>query len=594
MVERISFSDIVVASVRKAYYRVSTDFGAPIRALRLKSTFVPGFEIYPQNICLGSSEQGLKLLDGRFILGSQSQDVGSSGIPWNVSAPSEPFARKLHSFDWLNDIAAVRLDTKLLRKKPHYNEMAQDRACQFVDHWVLEFGKWNTYAWESDILIHRVFSWLSNWQVLLGENAETNEAKARRACLYRQLKYLRQIYKRTPAGVMRLKAAACLVLGGACFNGKQEGFLDKGLDLLDDELDAQILADGGHISRNPENLVKILEILLITESALKNRGVTGAKEIRRSIKRITPMILFFLAPDGDLFGFNGGGQFGAQQLKKLMKLKPVEVKSFGYAPHMNFQRLARNGTVLMVDVGGSPERPYDLEAHLAPLAFEMCTGAGRLIVNCGWNEKQPQHWREPMRMTAAHSTLVLAGASAGALCKSGYQTRVMGAGIANVAGPVYAQRKEQETGTWIETGHEGYLERYGLVHRRRVYMDLLGTDIRGEDVLYVPMGGVPLTNGKIPFEIRFHLHPNVKVTLAQDQRSALLIQPGGHGWRFRTDLGPLCIEPSVYLAEGAKPRKSEQLVIRGEAYGDGDGQARTNRVRWSLKCLSGVKASELV
>ncbi|MEL7231857.1 MAG: heparinase II/III family protein, partial [Pseudomonadota bacterium] len=82
-------------------------------------------------------------------------------------------------------------------------------------------------------------------------------------------------------------------------------------------------------------------------------------------------------------------------------------------------------------------------------------------------------------------------------------------------------------------------------------------------------------------------------SLAQDLSSALLVQRGRAGWRFRTDGGPLAVEPSVYLGGSAKPIRAQQLVIRGEAYGDGDGQGRDNRVRWSLRRLRPRRASNV-
>jgi len=225
---------------------------------------------------------------------------------------------------------------------------------------------------------------------------------------------------------------------------------------------------------------------------------------------------------------------------------------------------------------------------LAPLALEMSTPKGPLFVNCGWNIGQPEQWRQPMRATAAHSTLILDNADTGKLLESGLSAKLLGAAIAKDADGVSCTRNEQETGTWLEANHNGYLKSYGLCHRRRLYMDLTGTDIRGEDQLYVPLGDDPLRRDQIPFAIRFHLHPSVKVTLAQDQHSALLIQPGGIGWRFRADGGPLQLEKSVYLAEGCRPRRSEQLVIHGNAYGDSDGQTRSNRVRWTIKRMGNV------
>ena len=152
-------------------------------------------------------------------------------------------------------------------------------------------------------------------------------------------------------------------------------------------------------------------------------------------------------------------------------------------------------------------------------------------------------------------------------------------------GEVIAKRKEQVTGVWLETSHGGYMGETGLMHRRRFYMTQEGDDIRGEDSLYLPMGETPKRRDEIPFTIRFHLHPSCRATLAQDQKSALIIQGGKTGWRMRTDGGLLSVEQSYYLGSGDKPQKSSQIVIRGRAFGDSDGETQSNRVRWSLRLL---------
>jgi len=79
------------------------------------------------------------------------------------------------------------------------------------------------------------------------------------------------------------------------------------------------------------------------------------------------------------------------------------------------------------------------------------------------------------------------------------------------------------------------------------------------------------------------LHPNVRVTLARDEKSALIILPGGEGWRFRTDTLPLTLEKSIYLAKGNRPLRCEQLVISGDALSNNNGQDISNCVRWNFK-----------
>ncbi|MEE9271874.1 MAG: heparinase II/III family protein [Robiginitomaculum sp.] len=589
MTKRIGFTDIVGGVLKSTYRRMAINFGGPMRSMNTRVLRAPNFGTLPTPLGLGEPDLGVRILDGRFLIGSQSLDVGAHGDPWSNVTPSEHFAFRLHSFDWFADLAAVNFDKKRLRKKPDLANKSSARAQYLVDRWIQIYGKWNPYAWNNDILANRVYAWLSNWRILLDGDKETPQGKARRINLLRQIIQLRRSYKRTHAGITKLKAASALVMAGAAFSGRQDGLLERGLDWLDDEIDLQILSDGGHVSRSPLAAVQALEILIQTETILESKGVVGSKEIRRAIDRLTPMVAFFRTSDGGTFNFNGSGEGRAKYYDALLSKAKIKAKRFGFAPHTKYQRLDYNKTSILIDVGETAPRPYDMCAHLAPLAFEMSTGEGRLIVNCGWNQEQPSLWHDPMRGTAAHSTLVLAGQGLGNVLNMGFGERVLGRCIANDVGVVQCTRKEQELGTWLEAVHEGYKKKYGLAHRRRLYLDLTGTDIRGEDSLFVPLGEAPLGRSEILFQIRFHLHPSVKVTLAQNQQSALLIQPGNKGWRFRTDAGPLKIEKSVYLAKGNRPMRTEQLVITGAALADGDGQTRSNRVRWSLKRMDDIE-----
>ena len=588
MAKRIRMTNVMAAVMTQSYRRLAVEMGAPMRSLQLKTLNAPDFEAFAVPLLPGVLERGLKILDGRFEFGGQKLDVGVNGDPWSNPAPSERFAFRLHSFEWLSDLQAIVQDSKINRTQPNVVANAKARARHLFDRWIAIYGDWNPYSWDEDILANRLFALLSTWHDLLHGNVNNEQSEMHRRNLLRQVKRLRKTYKRTPEGIPKLKGAAVLVMSSAGLTGKSSAYLDKSLDLIEDEIEKQILADGGHVSRSPQKCIEALEILTTVESLLVARELEGSKELRRAIDRLSPMIRFFSLDGEGMFNFNGSGEYDAKRLERLYKNLPSSAKKIGYAPHTGYQRLERNGTVVMVDTGASPERPFDLDAHLAPLSFELSSETGRLIVNCGWNEDQPSQWREPMRATAAHSTLVLGNRNAGSLLSNGLAEQVIGPAIQRPAGPTRSTRKEQDVGTWLEASHEGYLDQYGLIHRRRLYLDVTGTDFRGEDSLFVPLGEAPLTSDEIPFAIRFHLAPKIRVTLAQDQNSALLIQPGGQGYRFRTDGGPLKLEKSVYLARGNKPIRSEQLVIHGNAYGDGDGQARTNRVRWTLKKMGNV------
>jgi len=530
-------------------------------------------------LTLGDADKSDDLLAGRFIFGGQILDVG----PWTTAAPSRRFAGWLHEFDWLHDLLAVD------------SEAHHAKARAYVDGWIDTYGKGNEFVSDPARLARRLFNWLTLWSPALSASGledsdmevggSSRALERRRDSVLRQLMILRGSLKSLPPGLPRLTAGCALALGGARMSDGKNQFLERGLDFLDDEILVQILPDGGHISRSPETTAAALRQLLTLDTLLADRGLEGSRELSRAIDRLAPMVAFFARSGGELAPFHGGREVDGADVAELLRAAPGEPKAFGYGPHVGFQRLEANGTVALVDTGEAPPRPFDLKTHLAPLALDMSTTEGPMITGCGFNTEQPESWTRPIRAAAAHSTLILDGRSPGRLLASDWQRKTLGEAVDRVAGPVKATRKEQNSGIWLEAHHGGYIGDYGLSHRRRVFMPRDGHDVRGEDSLFAPMGSVPIRRDEVPFAIRFHVHPKVRISLSQDKSSALLVVNGKAGWRFRTDGGEVALEDSVYLAVGTAPVKTQQLVIYGQAFCDSDGESRSNRVRWSFRKL---------
>ncbi len=570
---RVPFTRVVNAAAGRVKRAVGETLSSPTRSVSMRVMRPAPFSDVKPKLFFGDKAVGETLIRGEFHYAKQQLSVGMQGDPWTVPCPSERFAAWLHGFGWLEDIASVKQPT------------AEVRARFLVDGWSAVYGNYNAFAWDLGILTSRLYHWLVLWSPLLSIDSGGEAGAARRGVTLRQMKYLRKNYPRTEPGLPRLMAALTLAMGGARLADKSEGYLDRGLDWLDDEIEVQILPDGGHITRSPEAVLKALEALMRLDEILDARGIARTKAMGRAIDRLQPILPFFLHTDGGLACFNGGGEGDKKRIAKITKSAALSSRPFGYSPHTGYQRLEHGSSVMLVDTGTTAPVPFDKDAHLAPLSFELSTAAGRMIVNCGWSEEQPMSWRAPVRSTAAHSTLTLGNQSAGKILEDGYRSRLLGDVVEQDVGEVKAQRKEQVTGVWLESTHAGYQPDTGLMHRRRFYMTQDGNDIRGEDSLYLPVGDMPKRRDELPFTIRFHLHPNCRATLAQDQKSALIIQGGRTGWRMRTDGGPLSIEPSYYLGLGAAPQKTSQIVIRGKAFADSDGETQSNRVRWSLRLL---------
>jgi uncharacterized heparinase superfamily protein len=290
--------------------------------------------------------------------------------------------------------------------------------------------------------------------------------------------------------------------------------------------------------------------------------------------------------DGGLASFHGGGEGDRGLIEALLACDELGGKPFEFAPHSGYHRVAGKDTTLILDVGGPPPGSFAVAAHASCLAFELGTSSGRLIVNCGWSDDQPIRFREPVRATAAHSTLAAADTSSMRLLQPGLKRELLGPRPATGPGQVAARRNDEERGVWIEGSHEGYRQAFGLMHRRRVFVSDSGDDVRGEDTLFRCVEDAARTEPETtPFAIRFHLAPGVKPEISRDQRSALLSPPHGDAWRLRTDLGPIEAEPSIHLAARGFVRETWQLILRGKARLDGELNRPPNRVRWALQRL---------
>jgi uncharacterized heparinase superfamily protein len=189
----------------------------------------------------------------------------------------------------------------------------------------------------------------------------------------------------------------------------------------------------------------------------------------------------------------------------------------------------------------------------------MSTGRERMIVNCGAQSGQPL-WRWAQRTTAAHSTLVVNDSNSSQLLPGG--------GLGRRPDEVTWRREDADGSTWLEVSHDGYGQPHGVIHRRRLFLGAAGDDLRGEDRLEGAKDG--------HFAIRFHLHPEVQVSLVQSGAAALLRLPKGGGWRFLARGAEMSLEPSIYLGDESQSRRSEQIVLSGRFAAD-------TSVSWALR-----------
>ncbi|MGY6531468.1 heparinase II/III family protein [Glycocaulis sp.] len=548
---------------------------APYRLAALSAGTPRGFAHLRETEPAGDAQRGAAILAGRFTLAGESLTVPQGDSVWELPAPSRPFAARLHGFGWLDDLLAVK------------DAAARETALVLIDDWIAHFGRWNSFAWGPAILARRVRAWL-NAGTLLQEEGESRATEARFRTLARQCARLSRTLPLLPADAERVEAAITLISAQISL-GLPVKMKTRAEKQLVADLKAQVLADGGHVSRTPIATARILASLVRLDALASDASVSLDGEIHRAMDRLAGAVRFFrLGPKG-LASFHGGGE-GTTRLIETALRGREKVKPFNVAPHSGYHRAEAGGSVVILDTAGPAKGAHGLNAHASALSFEFAPPGGRLIVNCGWSEDQPASWREAVRATAAHSALTLEETSSARLIRPGWKRDLLGPRFETGPDPVRARRNEEDVGIWLEASHDGYRKAFGVGVRRRVFLAVDGGDLRGEDGIYRPVEDGPPDDPEklIRFAIRFHLHPGVKASLSRDSLSALLVLPNGDGWRFRTDGGPVRVERSVYLAGGNAPVRSTQLVIIGEAESFGGGDRAPNRVRWAFQRLGRV------
>jgi uncharacterized heparinase superfamily protein len=138
-------------------------------------------------------------------------------------------------------------------------------------------------------------------------------------------------------------------------------------------------------------------------------------------------------------------------------------------------------------------------------------------------------------------------------------------GEAIVSGPtrVDVDRRMESSGTVLQMRHNGYVDRYSIVHERRLVVSEAGDRLGGTDSFLSPSGKPLSRGGKDGFALRFHLHPAVKATRSAGGRSVVLELPDGETWQFDTDGLEAEIEESILLSNTRGNRKTSQIVIHG-------------------------------
>lgn len=517
--------------------------------------------IAPHDLRTADATRAAEIYAGRFVFAGKIVNCHGRSI-FDLEPPSEDWEVALLGFGWLRHLRAA--DTALTR--------ANARA--LVEDWIANpANKRRPVGRRADVLARRVISLLSQAPLVLNDTDNKFYRRYLRA-LAREIRLLRYTMVNIPDGVPKLQVLIALCYTALCL-ANQASHIRSASKKLSDELQRQILPDGGHISRNPGALIELLIDLLPLRQTFAARNIAPPPALLNAIDRMMPMLRFFRHGDGNFALFNGMSATSSDLLATLLAYDDTHGAPMANMPHTGFQRLDAGQTTMIIDTGSPPPAGVSHDAHAGCLSFELSSGISRIVTNCGMPTTGRDNWRPFARGTAAHSTLTYHDTSSCQFVEMSAMKRLLH-GSPVTSGPVEVEsyREVVQNGTLLTASHDGYLAKFGAIHRRVLMIANDGARIDGEDTLSPPQGG-RFKGADADFALRFHLHPAVKASRLSDARGVMLVLPNRDVWTFEALDDKVDLEDSVFLAGNDGPRRTAQIVIRQDA-------RQAPSIRWSF------------
>lgn len=550
-------------SMGRRYRHIKGKFYSGMTSMSGFTSFVPDrLVIEPQDLHTADALVAHDFYNGHYALGGIT--VETNGLtPFSLSAENDAWEQELNSFIWLRHFSANK-DT-----------LSDSHARALVKEWIeLKPEQSSQYAWEIETTSKRLISWLCHSIVILSSTDHEFHHQLMRS-MGKHVKILRRLIANAPEGMPVLYGHIALTYASICFSGNSNS-LNAHRNKLAQELSKQILADGGHISRNPALIAEILALLLPLKEGFAAIEVAPPNELITAIERLLPALRFFRHGDGTIARFNGVGVTEKDLVTTLLRYDESLGEPVLDAIHSGYQRATSGNALLVMDTGEPPKGELSLQTNAGVLSFEFSNGLSSIIINCGNPAFHDGDTSEVWRTTNAHSTVTLNDVSTARF----ENPETAGRGI---SGQVFSRnlnleysRQDNKDGSTVTAAHDGYVKEFGIRHQRSLTLDSDGDRLYGQEWFSGPNKSDMRYTTRDKVTLRFHLHPDIKASLSANGETCLLETREGEQWRFDCPGFEVELVESIFFATLPAPKPTWQIVINTKAYDNPE-------INWALQ-----------
>ena len=459
---------------------------------------------------------------------------------WKITNLEEDKTKKLHNFCWL---PALNIKTE------------KELGCLIIDQWINNFSNYNEKYWALDVVTMRLIYWISSYEIIFKNSDLIFRSKVINN-IVKQTKHLFKNISLVSSGVDKIRSLAALILVGNSFEQYEE-YTQYGLKNLEDELGNFINKDGFVKSKNPEDLFWTLYFLvLIKEWLILSRKQTPAF-INIYINSLGICFKFLRFSNGDLPLFNGANHINTEKFYEFLESRGYEFEGMenifcGYA------KIKSKKIELFMDANNPSSMLHSRNYQAGPLSFELASSGIKFICNSGSGKNLGEELSYLSSSTAAHSTVTINDTSSCIFQKNALIRKYFGNSLIEKHNIIKKEFKNDKEFIQCIVAHDGYEKRFKILHERQITLFKLKNHIEGIDSLKCK----DLENKNLTFSVRFHIHPDIRITKTMGN-DILLSSNEGEGWIFRSPQIPTKIEKNLYFGNSDNIKESSFILLEG-------------------------------
>lgn len=349
-----------------------------------------------------------EVLHGEFCFLNHAEELPR--IDWGRRYVGHLWSYNLHYFDYAVELAWAWRTTG--------DGRFRDRFAELAEGWVAGNPAGRGDGWEPYAVSLRVVNWVYAL-LLFGDALDATTRDRIGTSVAQQAEFLSRRLEKHILGNHLQKNLKALVVAGLFCDGPSAGRWRRvGEGLLWREIFEQVLPDGGHYERSPMYhaiaLADFLEVLSLLDAA----GRPVPEETRQRVRAMVDAFGILSRPDGTLHLFNDAAE-GIAPGRAWLDALAASVLGAGVPTPDGVVALPETGYYGVVDAAGGDRLLVDCgepgptyqpgHAHCDLLSFELDIDGIPLLVDAGVSGYDGDPFREYVRSTRAHNTVMVAG-----------------------------------------------------------------------------------------------------------------------------------------------------------------------------------------